>query len=272
MTLTVQGAKVHLVDVGSGTPTLFLHGNPDSADVWRGVIADMKGSFRCLAPDLPGFGRSQALADFDASAEGLAQWVDDLISAIGITEPLNLVVHDFGGPFGLTWAVQHPSKVRSIAIMNTVFHGDYRWHFWGRVWRKPILGELAMLITNRFAMRMEMRRGSATLTNEQIDETYALMSPAMQRTVLKLYRATDPEKLGDWERRLLALTAQVPTIVLWGDQDPYIGSRFADRFGARKVRHFKEWGHWMQMESPHQVAQELLAFFGEQEASLRKAG
>ena len=233
MTLTVQGANVHLVDVGSGTPTLFLHGNPDSADVWRGVIADMKGSFRCLAPDLPGFGRSQELANLDPSAEGVAQWVDDLVTAIGITEPINLVVHDFGGPIGLAWVVKHPQKVRSIAIMNTFFHGDYRWHFWGRVWRTPLLGELSMLIINRFAMRFEMRRGSATLTNEQIDEAYAFMSPGMKRTVLKLYRATDPKNLGAWEQRLLAVTAKVPTIVLWGDQDPYIGSQFADRFGAR---------------------------------------
>jgi pimeloyl-ACP methyl ester carboxylesterase len=129
-----------------------------------------------------------------------------------------------------------------------------------------------MLIINRFAMRFEMRRGSVTLTNEQIDEAYALMSPGMKRTVLKLYRATDPKNLGVWEQRLLAVTANVPTIVLWGDQDPYIGSQFADRFGARKVRHFKQWGHWIQMESPHEVAQELLAFFGEQAGLARKAG
>lgn len=272
MTLTVQGAQVHLVDVGTGTPTLFLHGNPDSADVWRGVIADMKGSFRCLAPDLPGFGRSQPLDHLDPSVEGIANWVDALVTAIGVTEPLNLVVHDFGGPFGLAWAAKYPHKVKSIGIMNTVFHGDYRWHFWGRVWRTPLLGELAMLVTNRFAMRQEMRRGSATLTNEQIDETYALMSKSMKETVLKLYRATDPDKLGNWEQRLLDVTAVVPTIVLWGDKDPYIGSNFADRFGARKVQHFKQWGHWMQMESPREVAQELLAFFGGQEAQARKAG
>ncbi len=272
MTLTVQGGKVHLVDEGRGTPTLFLHGNPDSADVWRGVIADMKGEYRCLAPDLPGFGRSEALPHLDPSGDGVARWVDDLVTAIGITEPLNLVVHDFGGPFGLAWAAKYPQKIKSIAVLNTVFHGSYRWHFWGRVWRTPILGELSMMVMSRFAMRQEMRRGSPTLTNEQIDETYALMSPAMKQTVLKLYRATDPAKLGDWEQRLLAVTAQVPTIVVWGDLDPYIPSHYADRFGARRVRHFKQWGHWMQMESPHEVADELLAFFGEHAQPMRKTG
>lgn len=272
MTLTVQGARVHLVDTGSGTPTLFLHGNPDSADVWRGVITEMQGSLRCLAPDLPGFGRSQAIEAFDPSIDGLANWVNDLVTAIGITEPVNLVVHDFGGPFGLAWAAKYPHKIKSIAIMNTVFHGDYRWHFWGRVWRTPVLGELAMLITNRAGMRIEMRRGSPTLTNEQIDETYSLVSKDMQKTVLKLYRAADPEKLADWEPRLLAVTAKLPTIVLWGDKDPYIGKQFADRFGARKVQHYPQWGHWLQVESPHDVARDLLAFFGEQEGELRKVG
>ncbi len=263
MPITVQGARVHFIDQGRGTPTLFLHGNPDSSDVWHGVIAAMQGSVRCIAPDLPGFGRSEPLPAFDASADGLARWVDAFVAALGITEPLNLVVHDFGGPFGLAWAVRHPHKVHRIGVLNTVFHGDFRWHFWARVWRTPVLGELSMLLMNRLALRREMRRGSPSLTNAQIDETYALMSPTMKRTVLRLYRATTPATMGNAEEQLLALTARVPAVVLWGDRDPYISRRYAERFGARAVRHFGHLGHWTQLEAPHDVARELLAFFSD---------
>src|SRR5713226_8944810 len=98
MTLTVRDVQVYLVDKGSGTPTLFLHGNPDSSDMWSGVIVPLSRHYRCLAPDLPGFGRSIAPADFDCSLDNLAGFVDDLMRAIGITQPVNLVVHDFGGP------------------------------------------------------------------------------------------------------------------------------------------------------------------------------
>ena len=67
MYVTVQNAKIYVMDEGSGTPTLFLHGVADSSDVWSGVIARLKKHYRCLAPDLPGFGRSTAPEDFDCS-------------------------------------------------------------------------------------------------------------------------------------------------------------------------------------------------------------
>lgn len=60
-----------------------------------------------------------------------------------------------------------------------------------------------------------------------------------------------------------ALTARVPAVVLWGDRDPYISRRYAERFGARAVRHFGHLGHWTQLEAPHDVARELLAFFSD---------
>jgi haloalkane dehalogenase len=60
MAFTVRGVEVHLRDEGVGTPTLFLHGNPDSADLWDGVITRLRPHHHCLAPDLPAFGRSIA--------------------------------------------------------------------------------------------------------------------------------------------------------------------------------------------------------------------
>src|SRR5690349_6630806 len=103
--LTVQNVPVYLIDEGTGTPTLFLHGNPDSADMWRPVIDRLRDSFRCLAADLPGFGRSGTLPAFDGSLESMARWVDDVVTAIGIREPLNIVGHDFGGQFAPAWAI-----------------------------------------------------------------------------------------------------------------------------------------------------------------------
>jgi pimeloyl-ACP methyl ester carboxylesterase len=119
MSPTVGGAPIHLIDAGSGTPTLFLHGDPDSADLWGGVIARLRDQHRCLAPDLPGFGRSGVPGGFDGSLARMARFVDDLVAALGVREPLNLVGHDFGGHFALAWAIEHPEKARRIAIANT---------------------------------------------------------------------------------------------------------------------------------------------------------
>ena len=71
--------------------------------------------------------------------------------------------------------------------------------------------------------------------------------------VLKLYRAMHPELFGPFERPLLNATARVPTLVLWGDLDPYVPASFASRFGG-VVRRFAELGHWPMVERPKPIA------------------
>ncbi|MFN8477784.1 MAG: alpha/beta fold hydrolase, partial [Kouleothrix sp.] len=65
MTLLIQNGATQIIDEGAGEPTLLLHGVPDSGEMWRGVIAQLAPRFRCIAPDLPGMGRSAAPAGFD---------------------------------------------------------------------------------------------------------------------------------------------------------------------------------------------------------------
>jgi pimeloyl-ACP methyl ester carboxylesterase len=74
----VQGTSIHLEDEGSGPPALFLHGNPDSSILWRQVIKELKPRFRCLAPDLPGFGHSSIPQNFNYSLTEMAAFVDDI--------------------------------------------------------------------------------------------------------------------------------------------------------------------------------------------------
>lgn len=261
MTLNVGQTSIHLVDEGQGPPILFLHGNPDSGEVWSKIISDLRPNHRCIAPDLPGFGRSVAPEDFDYSLEGMARWVDALVVALDIQMPLHLVVHDIGGPFGLAWAVRHPAKVHSVVITNTVFSSDYRWHLFGRLWRTPVIGELVQALTTRRGFTRELLRASRKLTREQIDRTYDLITPSVKRMMLRWYRAADPRHFASWEDALRKLTAQRPSLVLWADQDPYIARRFADSFGASAVEHFPDSGHWLPAEAPHEVAQRLLRFF-----------
>lgn len=256
-----RGARAHVRDVGAGAPVLFLHGNPDTGELWDDVILLMADRHRCLAPDLPGFGRSEAPEDFDGSLVAQAAWVDELVASLGIEQPLDLVVHDFGGLFGLAWAVRHPERVRRMAILNTMFFPDYRWHFWARVWRTPILGELSFLLGSRRGLAREMRRGSKRLPVEYAHRAYDNMTPSMTRTVLRLYRAANPEVFAVWQDGLRSLVARVPCMVLWGDRDPYLDTWFAERFGAREVHHFPEAGHWLPVEEPDAVATHLLAFF-----------
>ena len=216
MDVKVQGAQIHVVDRGQGTPTLFLHGIPDSSEVWSAVTAKISGSYHCLAPDLPGFGRSSQPEHLRLTLDGMASFVDALVSALGITEPLNLVVHDIGGPYGLAWAVRHPHKVASIVILNTVFQPEYRWHRYGRICRTPLLGELMQLLTTQSGLARELRLSSGLKkpTREYIAATYRQLGFATRRMVLRLYRALDPAQFTEWDQQLRRLTAAVPSLVL----------------------------------------------------------
>jgi pimeloyl-ACP methyl ester carboxylesterase len=234
--LLINCVDAFIKDIGTGPPVYFLHGNPDSADVWNPVIGRIKDRYRCIAPDLPGFGRSKIPEDYKISFDSMTGFCGGVLEKAGIMEPVILVVHDFGGPHGLAWAVKNPEKVKKIVCINTLFQADYRWHFWARVWRTPILGELSVRLMNKTIFGIEMRRGSKKLSSRHISETWNLTSPSMWRMVLKLYKAVDPEKLAEWEKGLLELARKIPVMVLWGIATPTFQKKWPTGSGpARSI-------------------------------------
>lgn len=263
MFVEVNKAKIQFLDSGKGVPTLFLHGIPDSGMVWNDVIATVSGDYRCIAPDLPGFGQSAVPEGFAVTLDDMASFVDAFLAAIGITEPIHLVVHDIGGPYGLAWAVRHPARVKSITIMNTVFQSEYRWHRYGRICRTFGLGELLQILTSQsgLARAMHLNSGLQKPSRAHIDATYRAFSSSVRRMVLRVYRGLDPEVFAGWDEHLRVLSASVPSLVMWGDRDTYIASKFADRFGARRVVHLTQCGHWPMIEVPGIVSRHLMELF-----------
>ncbi|OSP45029.1 haloalkane dehalogenase, partial [Streptomyces sp. 13-12-16] len=127
----------HYLDLGSGQPVLFLHGNPSWSYAWRGLLYRLSPHARCLAPDLPGFGLSRHLrpADgvpdpYEAQLEGLDGLYRHLVRDEGLPERgWTFVLHDWGGPLGAAWALRNPGVVARLAFCNTVafpFPGGFR--------------------------------------------------------------------------------------------------------------------------------------------------
>jgi pimeloyl-ACP methyl ester carboxylesterase len=260
MRVSVRGVDVEVGESGAGPAVVFLHGNPDTGEVWSEVTARLKGARRCLTPDMPGFGGSRAPDDFDVSLEGQARFVGGLLDALGLSAPADLVIHDVGATYGMAFAATSPERLRSLTILNASFFPDYRWHFWARVWRTPLLGELAMGISNWPLFRFEITRGSKRIPIAAVRRSYERFTPETRRMVLRWYRAMDPEALLGWDDKLRAATARIPTQVIWGDRDPYLPPTHADRFGARAVHHLPESGHWAQLEEPERVAALIESF------------
>ncbi len=258
--LKVLGCNIGIREAGHGPAIVLLHGNPDTSLLWRGVIEHLASDFRCIAPDLPGYGQSSAPADFDYSLDGQAAFVDELVRALGLSAPITVVGHDFGAIFALAWMVRHPQKVGRAVIGNTAFFSDYRWHFWARVWRRPVLGEINLRLMNRPAFRLVYRHGSRDVPLDYVDATYDMVTHEVKRSILRLYRAVGPASFHAWEADLQRAAAQVPLLVLWGDSDPYVPVTFAERFGARRVLHFPRAGHWLPVIEPAAFAREIHRF------------
>lgn len=258
--LNVLGCQIHLEEEGNGPPILLLHGSPDSSQMWAPVVKSLATSYRCIVPDLPGYGRSKAPSDFDYSLAGQVAFMDALHDALRTDGPVHVVAHDFGGIFGAAWMAASTSRIRSFTAINTAFSVAYRWHFWARVWRTPLLGELSMLTMNRKMFGVEMRRGSRQLTKEHIDATYALLTPSVKRTILNLYRAVHSSSFVGWEDRYQEAAKSVPVMVLWGEGDPYIPNAMVDSFSARKIVKVPGAGHFLPVVEPIRTAREVILF------------
>ena len=111
------------VDEGAGDPIVLLHGNPTSSYLWRNIIPHLTGLGRCVAPDLIGMGDSDKLKNSGPDSYSFIEhrkYLDALLQAIGVTENVTFVIHDWGSALGFDWAYRHPNKVKGIAYMEAI--------------------------------------------------------------------------------------------------------------------------------------------------------
>ena len=123
----LAAARMHYVDEGAGDPLLFVHGTPTWSFEWRHVIRALSPQWRCVAPDLVGFGLSERPRGFAYTPEAHAAAIADFVDRINMP-PFTLVVHDFGGPIALPLCLRRPERVTRLVIINSwmwSFAGDH---------------------------------------------------------------------------------------------------------------------------------------------------
>lgn len=106
------------LDEGSGRPIVFVHGSPLWSFCWRNLIKGLKGRYRCIALDNLGFGLSDKPGKVDYSPPAHSARLSRFLETLDLEE-VTLVVHDFGGPIGLNWALENNARIREIVIFNT---------------------------------------------------------------------------------------------------------------------------------------------------------
>jgi haloalkane dehalogenase len=249
----VDGLRLAHVDEGDGPPVVFLHGEPTWSFLWRQVIPPVRDAgFRCVAPDLVGFGRSDKPTDTSfyshAGHVALAATLLEDLDLRGAT----IVVHDWGGPIGLQLAVDHPERIERLVILDTGLFTGYQ------------KMTDAWLAFRDFVARTEdlpigfLVRGACK--NDPGDEVIAaydapfpnLASKAGARAFPLLIPQT-PEAPGASEgQRVLAALREDhrPTLMLWADSDPVlplsVGERFAESIGRPAPRTIPDASHFLQ--------------------------
>jgi haloalkane dehalogenase len=125
---TVDDLRLAHVDTGHGPPVVMLHGEPSWSFIWRKVIPPVRDAgYRCVIPDHAGFGRSDK--PLDPSWHSLERHVAvtaSLLEDLDLRD-VTLVVHDWGGPIGLTVTLAHPDRVARIAILDTAIDPRETW-------------------------------------------------------------------------------------------------------------------------------------------------
>jgi pimeloyl-ACP methyl ester carboxylesterase len=230
--------------------------------MWRPFVTRTGGD----TPDMPGSGRSEKPANGDYSYRGLARWFSDYTKGL---ESFSLVVHDWGS-VGLITAMERPEAIERLVIIDAVpFLPGYRWHPVARIWRRRGAGELFMGLSNKWAIRLLAERQSETqvpekVLDEAIDGIWRHFDHGTQRAILRLYRSAPESELAEVGRDLGKITA--PTLVIWGEKDPYLDPSFARAYadavgGPAEVDIVESAAHWPWYEQPP-VIDRVAGFLG----------
>jgi haloalkane dehalogenase len=266
-----DGLRLAYLDVGEGPPVLFVHGEPTWSFLWRKVIPLVRDAgYRCIAPDLPGFGRSDKPTDiawytYDRHSESVVALVDELD-----LRDVTVVVHDWGGPIGLRAAVERPARIARIVALDT---GLFTGH-------QPM--NEAWMTFRAFVERTEdlpvgllVRRACARDPGEDVIAAYdaPFASPAAKAGArafpLILPLTPDAPGAGAGQRVLDALRIDArPKLFLWADSDPVLpletGRRFAAALGGEIDHVIAGASHFLQEDAGPEVGSLIAAWLASQ--------
>jgi haloalkane dehalogenase len=243
---------------------LLVHGYPESSYMWRETLGAVAAAgFRGVAPDLAGLGDSppDRPGTWERHVAALQRFVveQDLGRVV-------LVVHDWGGMIGLAWACEHPEAVAGLVISNTGFFPDGKWHGFAQGMRTPGQGEELVGAFTREGLDGMLKSLSKGIGDDAVEEYWKGFDGDERRAMhLDFYRSMDFEKLAPYEGRLAHLG--VPTLLLWGADDPFAPVAGAHRF-KREIPHaslcvIDGAGHFVFDDAPERTGAAITDFLGE---------
>jgi haloalkane dehalogenase len=256
----VDSLRLAHVDEGDGAPVVFMHGEPTWSFLWRNVIPPVRdGGFRCIAPDMAGFGRSDKPTEIGwYSYDRHVSLAGTLLEDLDLREA-TIVVHDWGGPIGLRLAVEHPERIARIVILDTgLFTGHQPMTDAWKAFRDFVEH------TEDLPIGMLVRGVCHTDPGDEVIAAYDAPYPnapskAGARAFPLLIPQTPDAPGASAGARVLASLREDrrPTLMLWADSDPIlpfsVGERFARAIGQPPPRAIEGASHFLQEDQGPEI-------------------
>ncbi len=262
----IGGHRIAYRQQGEGSPVILIHGIPTNSLMWREIMPRLATRHRVIAPDLLNYGQSDQPARADVSINAQSRMIVGLMDALGVRRA-DVVAHDIGGGVAQLIAVNYPEKIRKLVLLDSVCFDS-----WPIPEFEPLQSpgaEAAMSLAAFIEMlRSFMPSGvhnKAVMTDAVIDMFLAPWSSedgkrAFFRNLRRLnkeYTQAIADELGNIAH---------PTLVIWGDHDPFQKPAYADRLaaaipGAERVW-IKDTGHWLIEEKPDEIGARIQQFLG----------
>ena len=255
------GPRVHYVDEGKGRPVVMFHGNPTWSFLYRNVINRLSGRFRCIAMDYPGFGLSERPSGYGYTAAEHARVIGMLVDHLNL-DGFIVVGQDWGGPIGVTVALERASRVAGMVFANT-----YYWPAQGSLVTFSVVMSSPpmqwLILQRNFFVNFIMPRAVATPMDPQVFKSYQDAQPnpearrgvaefprqiRLARPLLERLATAAPNVLGD-----------KPMELVWAMKDPAFGSpqvlaRWKRDFPSANVTQLANANHYIQEDAPEAVA------------------
>ncbi|RIV17564.1 alpha/beta fold hydrolase [Fibrisoma montanum] len=266
--LTINGNRQHYIDVGTGETLVFVHGTPSWSFDFRNVIKTLQQRFRCVAFDHIGFGLSDKPVTYAYSTLNHSLTLEKAIDQLQLTN-ITLIMHDFGGPIGFRYALEHQQQIRKLVVLNSWLwsnQDDAAFRQIQAVLRSPLLPFLYRYLNFSPRFLLPASFGQRKLTRKLRDQyIHPFRKLADRSGPLAFARslANDQAWFDQlWQQR--GRLENTPMLLIWGLMDKLIKAtqllKFQSGFPQAQVYELPLSGHFPQEEYPNEVAEAISSF------------
>ncbi|SNB46803.1 alpha/beta fold hydrolase [Geobacter sp. DSM 9736] len=275
--LDLDGIRYHYLDEGSGEPVVMLHGNPTWSFYYRNLVLALRGGYRTIVPDHIGCGLSDKPGDdlYDYTLERRVDDLERLLDRLGITSGITLVLHDWGGMIGMTYATRHPERIKRLVILNTAaFHlpAEKPFPLALRICRDTRLGTFLVRGFNAFSLAASFVGCKKNPMPRELRREYRRPYDSWKNRIATLRFVQDiPLTPKDRGHSLITEVAEgleqftrLPMIICWGELDFVFDRHFlaewVRRFPKAELHRFPEHGHYILEDAGDEVIPLISAF------------